>query len=96
MRGQLLLEQMLYIILYIFLIFSIYYLLLDYYKNFNKNLDVYESIKKFYTLEKKIDTLENSEYVEIYLNYPLLSNIKSENSMIIKEKESIFVFTTNN
>ena len=94
MRGQLLIENILYVILYIFLIFSIYYIAFDYYKNLEKNANLYEHIKKFYTLEKKLDLLYNSEYSVINLSYPMESDMRHISSMIIKENGSIIIFTT--
>jgi hypothetical protein len=95
MRCQsLILENTIYVLIFIFVITSVYGIYLNIQNAYTQTINNYDRIKHFYTLEKVEDAvLKNATHVLIKLEYPLESKLPSVHSKIVYDNETLVIYT---
>ncbi|HIP66537.1 MAG TPA: hypothetical protein EYH09_00200 [Candidatus Nanopusillus sp.] len=93
MRVQLLAEYTLYVLLYLIIIFGSFTIITSMEKEYVSISDSKKVISYFYTQEKLLDLLSESEVVQIKLHYPLQSSLKHQYSIIAKKDDNIIILS---
>jgi len=93
MRSQLLVEHTIYVLLYLFMIFGFVAIVNNLEKTYVSILNSKDTISYFYTKEKLLDILPESEIAQIKLYYPLQSSLKHPYSTIIKNGSTIIILS---
>ena len=93
MRSQLLVEHTIYVLLYLLMIFGFVAIVNNLEKTYVSILDSKDTISYFYTKEKLLDVLSESEIVQIKLYYPLQSPLKHSYSIIVKNSSTIIILS---
>lgn len=93
MKSQLLIEHTIYVLLYLLIIFGLITITNNLEKIYVSILDSKDTISYFYTKEKLLDVVSESDVVQIKLYYPLQSPLKHFYSIIIKNGSIIIILS---